>query len=310
MAEDDERVRWDVHRAVASAQDGLGEAIDGGYAASFGLSLDPGDYVLVASTNDIRRQQPFTIAEGQPADLRIDWDAAPVMVRAVSTPGASAALEGARLDLANGDWAGGGYTTYDNLVPAGSVTLSGSMGAAKAEAMLTAIAGQPLQHELVIGSGRITPVVLYAEGGPPVEDSAMRFDIRPAAGGEAVQGGYGQGTTDVPAGEMVVEVSLGQARAASAPVMVAAGQTVEAPIILNAGVLAIAAPGADRIDLLAAKAKINGDRDSFGGGFGDSYQDTLHPGDYLIRVTYAGDLPAKEAQATVAPGERTEITVE
>ncbi|WP_299908839.1 VWA domain-containing protein [uncultured Paracoccus sp.] len=307
---EDSRVRWDVFHAAPEAQDGLGAPVEGGYAASFGMALDPGDYVLVASANDIQRQMPFAIAEGEQTDLHIDWDAAPVKIRITSTPGATELLEGARLDLVNGDWTSGGYTSYDQLVPAGTVRLTGSMGAARAEATLTVVAGQPLEHELVIGSGWITPVVLYAEGGPPVEDSGMRFDIRPASGGEPVQGGYGQGTVDVPAGEMIVEVSLGQARAASQPVTVAAGQTVEAPILLNAGVLAIAAPGADRIDLLAAKGKINGDRDSFGGGYGEAYQDTLHLGDYLIRVTYAGDLPPKEATATVTAGERTEITVE
>lgn len=299
---DEASPRWDVYRAQPAAKDGRGEQVEGGYDTGFALSLEPGDYLLEASLNGMQRRMPFGIAADAPTTLHVDWNAGFVVIRAVATPGAGEALDGARLDLVNGGWDGGGYTTYEGFVPAGKVELSGRKGQATATEGLTVQAGARLEHELVIGSGWVTPVVVYAEGGPAVEDSAMRYDIRPAAGGDYVAGGYGQGTADVPAGDVVVEVRLGQARAESAPVTVVAGGTAEAPVNLNAGVLAVSAPGAYRIDLLGAKMKINGDRDEFGGGYGDMYQDTLPAGDYLIRVTYEGRDALTDQQATVAAG--------
>lgn len=308
---DEAAPRWDIYPSVPEAKNGLGEQIAGGYDALIKRNLEAGDYVLISALNGMQRRMPFTVTDGDATELHIDWDAGVVALRAVTTAGAADDLQGARLDLENGGWDGGGYTTYEGFVPAGQVAVTSRMGKATTSETLTVTAGERLEHEIVIASGWVTPVVVYAEGGPLVEDNGMRYDILPAAGGDAVNGGYGPGDrADVPAGSVIVAIRLGQATAKSAPVDVPAGSTVEVPVTLNAGVLAIAAPGADRIDILAARKKINGDRDGFGGGYGAEYQDTLHEGDYLIHVSYPGDLPAKEVPATVTAGERTEISVE
>lgn len=307
---DEAKPRWDVFRAAPEAKDGLGENVEGGYASHVEMTLEPGDYLLQSRLNGIERRMPFSITSDAPTELHIDWDAGFVQIRAVSTPDATEPLKNARLDLSQGSWNFGGYTDIEGFAPAGEMALEGRMGKATASDSLTVTAGERLEHELVIGSGWLTPVVVYAENGPAVEDSNMRYDIRPAAGGDFVAGGYGQDTADVPAGDMVVEIRLGQARVQSGPITVKAGETVEAPINLNAGVLAISAPGARRIDILAAKQKINGDRDAFGGSYGDTHQETLHPGDYLVRALYEGSDTPKEATVTVTAGERSELTVE
>ena len=113
----------------------------------------------------------------------------------------------------------------------------------------------------------------------------------------------------MPAGDYLVTAKLGEALA-EAPVSVGAGSLSEVTLNMNAGVLAINAPGADRIDIADAKKDINGNNKMLSGGYGVEFQETLHPGEYLVIVRYAGDQADKTATATVTAGERTEITVE
>ena len=97
---------------------------------------------------------------------------------------------------------------------------------------------------------------------------------------------------------------------AEAPFSLKAGETTELSVPLDAGVLAITAPGASFIEVFAAKKDIQGNRKPFGNAYTDMHQTTLPAGDYAIVVTMAGDNGAKkEAAATVKAGERTEVTV-
>ena len=97
---------------------------------------------------------------------------------------------------------------------------------------------------------------------------------------------------------------------AEAPFSMKAGETTELSVPLNAGVLAITAPGASFIEVFDAKKDIQGNRKAFGYAYTDKHQTTLPAGDYAIVVTMAGDNASKkEATATVKAGERTEVTV-
>ena len=78
---------------------------------------------------------------------------------------------------------------------------------------------------------------------------------------------------------------------------------------LNAGVLAITAPGAKHIEVFAAKKDIQGNRKEFGYAYDETHQTTLPAGDYVI-VRSSRTMAAKEGTATVKAGERTEVTVQ
>ncbi len=78
----------------------------------------------------------------------------------------------------------------------------------------------------------------------------------------------------------------------------------------DAGVLAIKAPGAEKITVLSATKDIQGNRKELSYAFAEEHSDTLHPGDYLVQVTFKGDVATKEMPASVKAGERSEVTVQ
>jgi Ca-activated chloride channel family protein len=80
-------------------------------------------------------------------------------------------------------------------------------------------------------------------------------------------------------------------------------------VTLNAGVLAVTAPGAYQVEIFGARKDIQGNRKQFGIQYGEQHQGTLPPGDYSIVVTMPDNKGTKEAAATVKAGERTEVNV-
>ena len=78
---------------------------------------------------------------------------------------------------------------------------------------------------------------------------------------------------------------------------------------MNAGILAITAPGGDRIDILGATKDIAGKRKDIGTNYGEAWQIALPEGDYVIKVRKK-DKSVVEGAASVIAGQRTEVTVE
>lgn len=305
---DEMNPRWDIHAAAADGVDGRGEKVAGDYGAGFRRAMPPGDYILETQVNGIQRRMPFTVGATGTTELHVDWNAGFAAVTPKASKDAAAPLSGARIALSVGDWNGAGYGPYSGFVPAGEVSVTGTEGAASVTETLTVVAGERIERDLVIGTGTVTLTVLYAEGGPKVEDTGLRYDFFAPGNDRPVTGGYGsdaRGT--VPAGEVFARVTLGHAGGQSAPVAVPAGGSAEILVVLNAGVLAVSAPGATRIEILGARAKINGERDRFGGTYGQDHQATLPPGEYLVRTRH-GDAEPKEAMVNVSAGERTEFS--
>lgn len=59
--------------------------------------------------------------------------------------------------------------------------------------------------------------------------------------------------------------------------------------------------------MLAAKPDINGDRASFGYGYGPAWQTTLPAGDYVVKASK--DDKQSETPLTVKAGERSEMAL-
>jgi Ca-activated chloride channel family protein len=102
---------------------------------------------------------------------------------------------------------------------------------------------------------------------------------------------------------------MGEARAET-PFAVTAGEALAVDTVLEAGVLAVEAPGTDFIEIFGAKKDIQGNRQAFGYGYGGALQVTLPAGDYVVVAHTPDDSETKEAEATVVAGERTELSVE
>ncbi len=95
------------------------------------------------------------------------------------------------------------------------------------------------------------------------------------------------------------------------PFSVTAGQRTDLSIDLDAGVLVVSAPQAERIDIVETTKDLQGTQKEISGRYGTTHQETLHPGTYAVKVTYdkKANRDPKEVSATVTASERTEINI-
>ena len=94
------------------------------------------------------------------------------------------------------------------------------------------------------------------------------------------------------------------------PFTVESGASSNVDAVLEAGVLAITAPGTDFVEVLEAKKDIQGNRKSLTHGYGGELQVTIGAGDYVVVAEPRDGSPKKEASVTVVAGERIELAVE
>lgn len=311
--ENSNEVRWDFHPILADGPSASSEA--GGYGGVFEASLPEGRYLVRTRIGRITKEQEVDLSADTMQEIVAVLDAGRVTV----TPKRSAedveADKNARVDVAFEGGQDGGYGKTSVYAAAGPITITGKIGKATAEESMELAAGADIAVEMVIGSGVVVPAAVYAQGGPEVEGSSVRFDVEAAKADingnrKKITGQYGPGGgMDVPPGDYLLVARLGQAQA-SQPVSVKAGERTETVINLNAGVLAVSAPGAYRIDFLEATKNIQGRQEKITGNYGEEAQDTFHPGEYEVLVTYQGDRAEERRKVTVTAGERTEIAIE
>lgn len=311
---DDSRVRWDFYKAD-TAGNRSEEQVDGGYDATYETNLPAGKYFGEARMGALKREVAFEVKDGEIARPTVNFDAGILTVTPKRTAEDEAFEDSARIDVRQGEFADGGYGKVTMVVPQGDLDIEGSIGPTSATGSVSIKAGETIEHDLVIGSGIVVAKAVYADGGPDVEESGIRFDIVAAKAGvdgerKNVQGGYGvDSQLETPAGDFVLVGKLGSAEGETA-FSVKAGERAEVVVNINAGVLAISAPGAYRIDIKEAKKDIQGNQKDVAGTYGEAFQETLHPGTYIVAVSYEGDRAPQEKEAVVAAGERAEVTVE
>ncbi|GAB4352132.1 MAG: VWA domain-containing protein [Oricola sp.] len=291
------------------------KAVDGGYDTAFTTTLEPGRYLLRYHKDMVVAETVVDVKEGEAVDRDLVLDAGVVTVRVLPDDGADVD-NAARFDLEAGGKKDGGYGEGTMIVPAGPVVLTARLGEGNAEEAFTLAAGEIVSKDVVMGVGILAINAVYAEGGPAVESNDMRVDVlsaKKSLDGKRKQfdGAYGPGNEfKLPPGDYVVRARLDKA-IAEAPVTVTRGEMTDAVVNLDAGVLYAAAPGAYRIDVFEGKADLQGKRKRIDGAYGEEYQITLHPGEYLVVATI-GDAQGekKEMTVSVAAAERTEVTVE
>jgi hypothetical protein len=309
-----DRVRWDFYKADRSGgrtDDNAG----GSYDATFEAKLPVGKYVGVAVLGNVTREVSFEVKDGSVARPKVNFDAAELTVVPKRSAGGDVETQ-AKTEITKGDFKDSVYGQNTVFVPAGDVVLTGSIGPARAEEKLAIKAGEKISHELVIPSGVVIAKAVYAEGGRAVETDDIRFEAMSAretldGTRETINGIYGTGKImEMPAGDFVMRARLGKVTVEQ-PFTVTAGKRTEITLDLDAGVLAIKAPGAERIDIVETTRDLQGTQKEISGRYGTQHQETLHPGEYSVKVSYdkkSGREP-KEIKATVKAAERTETDV-
>lgn len=311
-----DKVRWDFYK-VDSAGGRSDENVGGAYDATFEEKLPPGKYIAVAGLGNISREIPVEVKDGSVAEIKADFNAAQLTVVPKRSSDSKEAEPQARVDVKQGaNFSDSVYGAKQIFVPAGELTLDGRIGPAEAAETITVKAGETVSHDLIIPSGVVIANAVYKEGGRAVETDNIRFEtVSPQetldGTRDTLTGTYGVGKMmQMPAGDFIMRARLGKVTA-EIPFTVKAGERTDVTVNLDAGVLAVTAKDAQRIDIMETSKDLQGTQKEISGRYGTKHQETLHPGNYSVKVTYddKANREPKEVTATVKAAERTELNI-
>jgi Ca-activated chloride channel family protein len=306
--DDPSNVAWEIYAIAADGS--LGDRVTTEYddAKTF---IEPGTYRLRASLDTVQVEQDITLTADALTAPEVIFNAARVTLHPKGSDGGDV-IDDAALNFTT---ASGIDTTYYGpsrvYLPAGDVTLTAQIGAAKAVETLTLTAGQILERDVVVGVGLAVVDAYYVED-MVLENTQHLVEIleaKKALDGSrtSVMTSYGPAQAfDLPAGDYIARVSQGAAEA-EVPFTVKVGEHIDVPVILTAGVLAVTATGATEISIYDAKKDINGNLTQRGFDYAETINLTAPAGDYIVEIKRDGVL--SQSPATVKAGERTEITV-
>ncbi len=303
---------WEVYKAKADGTKGERLATEYG---NYKGSLEPGDYVIRATLGEAAVEQPLKVEAGQSYTPLFVLDAGTLIVRPRPSEGGDIDTGAAVvIDFPGAEHPSTYYGETKVVLPAGDQKVKVTIGQGEASETIEIAAGQTVEKDIVVGVGRVVVNALYAQGGEKVEASGLDVKIYKAAkkvdgSREQVTYGFGpDGKFDLPAGDYVAVVRMDQAETEQ-PFNIKVGEAGEVTAVLDAGVLAIDAPGAKEIRVYSAKKDIQGNRKNFGYAYDQKHQTTLPVGEYVVEVD-RGDAGKKEDTARVNAGERTELTVQ
>ncbi len=305
-------VLFEVFKDDAQGVEGS-SATTGYYPAK--MNLEPGDYILVATSGGARAEQKISLTADRTAEPLLDLNAAALYLRARPAPGADVD-NNAQIVI---DYPGGNssanYGETRFVVPAGETKVTVKLGAGEFSETMQLQPGQVVDKDLIVGVGKAEANAFYSDGGEKVESGDLSWNVFKAAkklDGSREQVTYGFGPAskfDLPAGDYVMSVDM-QAVTAEQPFSVAVGQMTDVKVSLDAGVVAIEAPGAEAFDVFEAKKNIQGERKKVTYGYGDKFQTTLAAGDYVVVTKFTADKADTETPFAVRAGERTELTIQ
>lgn len=312
LVEGDGSVSWDF--ATVRTDGTPGEWVRTEFGDAYQGAIPPGEYMITAKLDYATVTQRMTIEAGKVARPNFDLEAGFLNLRPIHSEGADVD-GGAAVYTEFPD--GTSTTSYGEVkmyVPAGDTKVNVSIGAAKLDLVVTVTAGERVSKDIVVGAGHINASASYAEG-MSADDGQIYFDVM--SGKKDIQGNrtdfggaYGpKAQFDLMPGDYVMVTTLDAVKL-EIPFTVKAGEAVYLDVPLGAGVLALTlADDNDYLEVFGAKKDIKGNRVSFGGGYGPAISRTLPAGDYHLVLTLANSAGTKEADASVAAGERTETSI-
>ncbi|MEW6629829.1 MAG: VWA domain-containing protein [Pseudomonadota bacterium] len=315
MAEGGDRITdgnaWEIYKAKSDGT--RGDQVTTEYGP-LKTNLEPGDYVVVARNDEARTEQKIKIEAGKTYDPLFTLNGGTLVIHPRANQGAEVSAD-ARVDIA---YPGGTTTSYGDakvMVPAGEQKVTVQIGAGTATETVRLAAGQTVEKDVVVGVGHAVLNAYYVAGGDKADNSAIGFEIVKArkntdGSRESVEHSYGSDSKFwLPPDDYVAVATLDLA-VAEQPFSIKAGESQDVKVALGAGVLAMSAPGAYSIELFAAKKDIDGKRKSLGLSYGDSWQQTVPAGDYVVVRHMSDQGQDKEVPVAIKAGGRSEITVQ
>ncbi|RUX33748.1 VWA domain-containing protein [Mesorhizobium sp. M2A.F.Ca.ET.042.01.1.1] len=302
---------WEIYKANADGSRGDQVMTEYGELKT---NLEPGDYIVVGRDDEARSEQKIKIEAGQVYKPLFTLNGGTLVIHPHASRGSEISGE-ARVDFA---YPGGSTTHYGDAkatVPAGEQKVTVQIGAGTVTETIQLAAGQTVEKDVVVGVGHAVLNAFYTAGGDKADNSGISFEIVKAkkkidGSRESVEHSYGPDSKFwLPPDDYVALTTLDLA-VAEQPFTIKAGDNQDIKVTLDAGVLAMSAPGAYSIEVFSSKKDIEGKRKSLGLSYGDSWQQTIPAGDYVV-VRHASDQGQdKEMPVTIKAGERSEITVQ
>lgn len=299
---------WEVYRINADGT--TGEWLRTEYGAAK-FMLDPGTYRLVGALSEARGEMDVTVTADATLQPVMNLNAGRLIVHP-KLDAAAPVVDGAAVQFAlPGDRTATYYGRAEVIVPAGDVPVTVTIDQAIVTEVITLAPGATIERDIIAAAGIATIDAFYTAG-MKIESGGHAVMVLPAKAAldgtrDTIETNFGPGVqVTLPPGDYLARVELDLARA-EAPFTVTGGQSSDVSVVLEAGVMAITAPGATQVDVLSGKADLAGNRERLYTGFDAETTLTAGAGDYLVTV-YRGDA-ATEAKVTVRAGERSEITV-
>lgn len=301
---------WEVYKANPDGS--RGESVTTEYG-NYRAKLEPGDYIVLARDDEARVEQKIRIEAGQVHKPVFVLNAGTLSIHPRTNQGADISSE-ARLDFT---YPGGSTTHYGDtriIVPAGEQKVDVHIGSGTASETIQLAAGQKVEKDVIVGVGRVALSAYYAAGGDKADNAGIGVEIVKAAKKtdgtrDSVERSYGPDPKFwLPAGDYVAITTLDLA-SVEQPFSVKVGDSQDVKVALDAGVVAISAPGAYSIEIVSPQKDIQGNRKSLGMSYGDSWQQTIAAGDYVVVRHAAEGGHDKEMPVTIRAGGRSEITV-
>ncbi|PBB82018.1 hypothetical protein CK218_03770 [Mesorhizobium sp. WSM3879] len=302
---------WEIYKAKSDGSRGDQVMTEYGELKT---NLEPGDYIVVGRADEARSEQKIKIEAGQTYSPLFTLNAGTLVIHPHASQGSEISGE-ARVDFA---YPGGSTTHYGDAkatVPAGEQKVTVQVGAGTVTETIQLAAGQTVEKDIVVGVGHAVLNAYYTAGGDKADNSGIGFEIVKAkkkidGSRESVEHSYGPDSKFwLPPDDYVALTTLDLA-VVEQPFSIKAGDNQDVKVALGAGVLAMSAPGAYSIEVFSSKKDIEGKRKSLGLTYGDSWQQTIPAGDYVVVRHMSDQGQDKEMPVTIKAGERSEITVQ
>lgn len=302
---------WEVYKAKADGT--RGEAVTTQYN-NYEANLEPGEYVVVARADEAQAEQKVKIEAGQVYRPLFTLNAGTMLIHPKPSQGAEISDE-AHVDFA---FPGGSTTHYGDtriIVPAGEQKVTVAIGSGSVTENIQLAAGQTVEKDIVVGVGHAAVNAYYTAGGDKADSSGISVQIVKAkkkidGSRDDVAHSYGPDSKFwLPPDDYVAVTSL-ELATVEQPFSVKVGDVKDVKVTLDAGVLVMSAPGAYSIEVLSSKKDIQGNRKALGLNYGDTWQQTIPAGDYVVLRHMSDQGHDKEMPVTVKAGERSEITVQ
>ncbi|TPJ16170.1 VWA domain-containing protein [Mesorhizobium sp. B2-7-2] len=302
---------WEIYKAKSDGTRGDQVMTEYGVLKT---NLEPGDYLVVGRDDEARSEQKIKIEAGKTYSPLFTLNAGTLVIHPHASQGSEISGE-ARIDFA---YPGGSTTHYGDAratVPAGEQKVTVQIGAGTATETVQLAAGQAVEKDIVVGVGHAVLNAYYTAGGDKADNSGIGFEVVKAkkkidGSRESVEHSYGPDSKFwLPPDDYVALTTLDLA-VVEQPFSIKAGDNQDIKVALDAGVLAMSAPGAYSIEVLSSKKDIEGKRKSLGLTYGDSWQQAIPAGDYVVVRHMSAEGQEKEMPVTIKAGERTEIIVQ